>query len=234
MELVINLQEDLIKVYDQKKHDRFRGFNGSLLSGPHSHPAVIDTACQAYTIGVHFKPGGAFPFLKLPIIELHNNHVTLDTVWGVKAAEMRERLLEAEMPTAKFQILEHYLIEVMTKDSSLHPAVSFAIKKFQAFPQQLKIADVTEQISLSPRQFIQVFKDNAGLTPKQFCRIQRFQIVLRSMKDVKHVDWAGIALSCGYYDQAHFIHDFRAFSGFSPTTYHSQPGKQQNHIPLDL
>ncbi|MBT2218657.1 helix-turn-helix domain-containing protein [Virgibacillus dakarensis] len=232
MELVINLEDDLIKVYDQENHDRFKSFRGSLISGPHSDFAVIDTACQASTIGVHFKPGGAFPFFKLPVNELRNEHVSLDTLWGAKATDIREQLLEAETPVAKFRILEHCLVEMITKDSVHHPAVVFALKKFQAFPHQRKIADVTEQISLSSRRFIQVFKEEVGLTPKQFTRIQRFQNVLRLIKGEKQVDWTDIAFNCGYYDQAHFIRDFQSFSGLSPTTYHSHQGKQQNHVPL--
>ncbi|MEW9677352.1 helix-turn-helix domain-containing protein [Lentibacillus sp. L22] len=232
MGLVINLKEDSIKVYDQKNHVRFKSFRGSLISGPHSSVAVIDTACQASTMGVHFKPGGTFPFVRLPADELRNDHVSLDAILGSKAAEIREQLIEAETPTIKFQILQQYLMEMITKASAPHPAVVFALKKFQLSPSSVKIADVTEQISLSSRRFIQVFKEEVGLTPKQFCRVQRFQNVLRSIKGGEQVDWTDIALSCGYYDQAHFIHDFRSFSGLSPTTYHSRQGKQQNHVPL--
>ncbi|WP_156855356.1 helix-turn-helix transcriptional regulator [Oceanobacillus sp. AG] len=232
MELIINLKEDLINVYDQKNHEQFKSLRGSLISGPHSNFAVIDTACQASTIGVHFKPGGAFPFLNLPADELRNEHVSFEELWGTKATEMREQLLNTEMPLAKFQILEQYLMGVLTQASLNHPAVVFALKKFQGFPHQWKIADVTEQIGLSSRRFIQVFKEEVGLTPKQFCRVQRFQNVLRLIEGGEPVDWTDIALTCGYYDQAHFIHDFRSFSGFSPTTYHLHQGKHKNHVSL--
>lgn len=232
MQLVINLEEDLIKVYDQKNHNRFESFRGSLISGPQSNFAVIDTACQASTMGVHFKPGGAFPFLNFPADELRNEHVSLDTLWGTKADEMREQLLEAEMPVTKFKILEQYLMELMSHSTIPHPAVVFALRKLQASPHQWKIAEVTEQISLSSRRFIQVFKEEVGLTPKQFSRIRRFQNVLRLIEGEGQVGWTDIALTCGYYDQAHFIHDFRSFSGFSPTIYHLHQGKQKNHVPL--
>ncbi|WP_212927821.1 helix-turn-helix domain-containing protein [Oceanobacillus sp. J11TS1] len=232
MELVINLEEDLIKVYDQKNQDRFKSFRGSLISGPHSDFTVIDTACQASTIGIHFKPGGAFPFLNISANELYNRHISLETLWGAKAVEMRDQLLEVEMPAAKFRVLEHYLLEMINQASALHPAVVFALKKFQDFPYQLKIADVTDQISLSSRRFIQVFKEEVGMTPKQFYRIQRFQNALQLINDGDQVDWTTLALTCGYYDQAHFIHDFRAFSGLSPTVYHMNQEKQQNHVPL--
>lgn len=233
MQLIINLEEDMINVYNQKNHGQFKSFRGSLMSGPHSEFTVIDTACQASTIGVHFKPGGAFPFLGFPVNELHNEHVSLDEFWGSKAIEMREQILEANTPIAKFRILEQNLMEIMTQTVAHHPAVAFALKKFRDFPEQWKIADVTEQIGLSPRRFIQVFKEEVGLTPKQFCRIQRFQHVLRFIKHEEQIDWIDIAYNCGFYDQSHFIHDFQAFSGISPRTYHSHQGKQKNHVPLD-
>lgn len=232
MELIINLEEDLIKVYDQKNHDRFKSFRGSLISGPHANFVVIDTSAQASTIGVHFKPGGASPFLNLPANELRNEHMSLDTLWGTKAVEMREQLLEAETPADKFKIVERYLIQRMIHSTTRHSAVVFALRKFQTSSHEWKIADVTEEIGLSSRRFIQVFKEEVGLTPKQFCRIQRFQNVLRLIEGEEQVDWTEIALTCGYYDQAHFIHDFRSFSGFSPTTYHLHQGKQKNHVPL--
>ncbi|WP_010277163.1 helix-turn-helix domain-containing protein [Paenibacillus senegalensis] len=232
MELVINLEEDLIKVYDQTNHDRFERFRGSLISGPHSKFTVIDTACQVSAIGVHFKPGGAFPFLKAAANELRNVHLPLDILWGTTASEMRDQLFEAETPAAKFRILEYYLMGMMTGDSAYHPAVFFALKKFQATPYYLKIADVTEQITLSSRRFIQVFKEQVGLSPKQFLRIQRFQHVLQQLKGREQVNWAELALICGYYDQAHFIHDFQAFSGISPKTYRLHQSTQHNHVPL--
>ena len=91
---------------------------------------------------------------------------------------------------------------------------------------------MTDSIGLSPRRFIEVFSQQVGLTPKRFCRVQRFQHVLRSIYTRDSVDWADLALTCGYFDQAHFIHDFRAFSGLSPTAYADQRGRHPNHVPL--
>ena len=65
-----------------------------------------------------------------------------------------------------------------------------------------------------------------GVTPKQFCRVQRFQEVLRRLWKKQQVDWVDIALSCGYYNQAHFINDFKAFSGLNPMAYLTQRGER--------
>ena len=68
-------------------------------------------------------------------------------------------------------------------------------------------------------RFLDVFRSDVGLSPKAFCRIRRFAAVLRRLERAVNVDWIDVALSCGYFDQAHFNHDFRAFSGLSPSAY---------------
>jgi len=113
-----------------------------------------------------------------------------------------------------------------------HPAVAAALKELQCVPQTRTLSDLVEHIGLSPRRFIQVFRAEVGLTPKLFCRIQRFQEVVRRIGRGQPVDWLDVALACGYFDQAHFIHDFRAFSGLTPTTYLAQGSEHLNHVPL--
>jgi AraC-like DNA-binding protein len=78
---------------------------------------------------------------------------------------------------------------------------------------------VAAVVGLSERRFIQIFRDQVGLTPKRFQRLRRFYSALDLIASVQSVDWPDIALACGYYDQAHFIHEFREFSGLSPTEY---------------
>jgi AraC-like DNA-binding protein len=78
---------------------------------------------------------------------------------------------------------------------------------------------VSRRVGLSRRTFIRRFTDEVGLTPKLFWRIQRFQEALRLVRTGRRPAWADVALDCGYYDQAHFIRDFRAFSGLTPPAF---------------
>jgi AraC-like DNA-binding protein len=193
---------------------------------------MIDSARDESILGVHFKPGGAFPFLKLPAGELHNTHVSLETLWGTKAAALRDQLLEAKTPEVRFHLLERFLMAEASRSLVRHPAVAFALKEFQGVPHARTISEVANQIGISQRRFIQVFRDEVGLTPKLFCRIQRFQKVLRRIWKRQPFEWVDVALACGYYDQAHFINDFQAFSGLNPTVYIKQRGdRNPNHVP---
>src|SRR5262245_41169290 len=101
-----------------------------LLCGPHSESFVIDTAPQAAVMGVHFKPGGAFPFFRAPAGELHNTRLSLDALWAWRATELRERLLEAPTPQARFRTLERFLLAGAVRPLAQHPAVAFALGAF--------------------------------------------------------------------------------------------------------
>jgi AraC-like DNA-binding protein len=232
MELVVNLNEDLTRVYDPHETAKCQTLRGPVMVGAHSEFFVIDTAEQHSVAGVHFKPGGAFPFFGPPAGELHNTLVSLEDLWGRLAGQLRERLLEAATPQAKLRVLEQVLLAQAAERLERHPAVAFALHEFHGAPHTRTIAEVTGLIGLSPKRFIQVFRGEVGLTPKLFCRVRRFQRVLRRIGAGRPVEWAAVAADCGYFDQAHFIHDFRAFSGINPSTYIAQCTEHLNHVPL--
>ena len=168
MELVINLHEDQTRLYDSQDTAKVTTLPGAIVVGAHSEFFVIDTAGQHSVAGVHFKPGGAFPFFDPPASELHNRLVSLDDLWGALAAQLRERLLEAPTPQAKLRILEETLLAQAARRLHRHPAVAFALGEFHGLPQTRSIADVTAQIGLSAKRFIQLFSGEVGLTPKLF------------------------------------------------------------------
>jgi AraC-like DNA-binding protein len=230
--LVINLRDDVTRIYDRNHLEKCHTMPGAILCGVHTECFVIDTKEQADVVGVQFRPGGAFPFLGLPPGETHNLHVPLDALWGSLAKEVRERLLGARSETETFQILESMLLARARGAFDRHPAVAFALKEFQGTAHARAVGEVTEQTGLSARRFIDVFEKEVGLTPKLFCRVRRFQKVLRLIRSGREIDWTEIALSCGYYDQAHFIHDFRAFSGVNPSTYVASFTPHMNHVPI--
>jgi AraC-like DNA-binding protein len=231
MELVINLRDDRCRIYDRIWPDRYQSLPGAIVCGPHSNFFIIDSEGQQEVIGVHFRPGGMFPFLSLPADELQNRHVGLDDLWGARAAELRERVLAASTCKAKVNMLERFLLEQAFRPLSRHPAVSFALNEFQR-EETPAMATVSDQVGLSSRRFSQVFREEVGLSPKLFCRVQRFQRVLGIVHRDADVDWAEIALGCGYFDQAHFIHDFKEFSGINPMAYLAARTEHLNHVPI--
>lgn len=233
MELLINLHEDLIRSYDNHDPDRYETLSGSILAGTRSEYTIIDTACQSSILGVAFKPGGAFPFFGLPMSEVHGIDLSLDDLWGSHAVDLREQLLAAPTLEARFTIIERALLARASRSLERHPAVEYTLRQLDMVPQSRSLAAITDEIGLSQRRFIQLFREEVGMPPKLYYRIRRFQEGLGRIASGGDLTWIDLALSCGYYDQAHFIHDFRAFSGINPSTYRAQRGHHQNHIPLD-
>src|SRR5918911_237082 len=106
VELVIVLGEETRR---DEGREGSEAFADGLIVGPRSKFSVIETPGRAAIMGVHFKPGGAFPFLHMPARGLHNVVVPLGELWGARACELRERLLAAATPAAKFRVLERAL-----------------------------------------------------------------------------------------------------------------------------
>jgi AraC-like DNA-binding protein len=231
MSIVINLFEDSTRVYDPKNLRRYTQCSGTLVCGARTQAEIVDAAELRDTIGVHFKAGGAFPFFDLPAGELRETNVGLEELWGIDGGCLREQILEASSPRRKFEILEQALLLRARKPLRKHRSVRFAVSEFQRAPHQ-RISRVLEETGLSERRFSQVFADEVGLTPKVYCRVQRFQRALAKSFELRTIDWTEIALECGYYDQAHFIHDFSAFSGLTPTSYLLQRAQPGNHVPI--
>jgi AraC-like DNA-binding protein len=230
--IIFNLRDDPIRLYDAQNLCKYETYGLAVLSGARSNCFVIDTLQQERVIGIQFLPGGAFPFFKMPASEAENISVDLADLWPGRTAEIREQLLAAPDPDSMLLRLERCLLEQFVRPPELHPAVAYAIDCFRRTPDSLKIAQVSGCIGLSSRRFIELFRRQIGLRPKAFCRVRRFQRVLYAVHRKREVDWAQVALDCGYYDQPHFIHDFQSFSGLTPTAYLASATPHLNHVPL--
>jgi AraC-like DNA-binding protein len=229
-QLIVNLKEDQTRLYNPELGNRCETTSGTVLAGVHSRYSVIDTAEQEYVLGVAFKPGGTVPFVRVPTHETRDADIPLENLWGHRrATALRERLLEARDPDAKLEAMENALAE-MWRPPGLHPSVAFALGAFDRQPRATSVTAVTAAIGLSAKRFIERFKAEVGLTPKHYCRIRRFQRAVGRAHRAQRVGWTDVALDCGYFDQAHFIHDFRAFSGLTPSGYQAARTEFQNHV----
>jgi len=231
IELVINLRDDEIRIYDALHPECYQRFPGIVVSGAYAGAFVVDPSQRRSIMGVHFKPGGAFRFLGPAVGELASTHLALETLWGRLATELRERLCAAATPQKRFQILEEILISRLQSVSE-HPAVSFALDLFGPAGISDSVRAVAKRIGLSQRRFVQVFTSQVGLTPKLFCRVLRFKHAREFVDQGATPDWSQVALACGYYDQSHLIHDFQELSGLSPTEYLRLPSNPlaRNHV----
>ncbi|XYH94523.1 helix-turn-helix domain-containing protein [Sorangium sp. So ce1128] len=242
--LLINIAEDELRWYDDPtgvaavdgapSPPRCHRLRGIAVCGARAEHVTIDTAEQRESMGAEFTPGGAFPFFGSDVEALGGAHISLEAIWGREAALLRERILEAKTPEARLRALESALAARLLRPCAppaRDPAVDFALTAFADPSRACTVADVTGQLGMSAKRFIRSFTEQVGLTPKRYCRVRRFQQVISAIERGERVSWAGVAAACGYYDQAHFIHDFRAFACLTPTEYVAQR-RERNHVPL--
>jgi AraC-like DNA-binding protein len=219
LELVINLRQNELRFYDAERPENCSSLSGAIVSGAHGRGFAPDTAEEDFVIGVHFKPGGAFPFLGLPAGDLADTHVDLETLWGLSAGRLRERLCEARTSAERFQLLQEALLSRLCHGVEQHYAVSTALEMFGKNQARPTVREAAKYLGLSQRRFIQVFKAEVGITPKLFSRIQRFQQTRTFIQQNPSPNWVALALDLGYFDQSHLIREFLEFSGLSPTAY---------------
>ena len=179
----------------------------------------VDWPPNVQFFGVHFKPGGAYPFLGLPLSEMNNQVVPLDEIWGDYAGEIRERLHAAPSIQARFALLEQLLLARLCEAPSSLDVVQHAIAEIDRRHGALSIRTLSNEIGISQNYMRIQFKQLVGIPPKEVARFYRFAHVLRLIDLAQPVDLTQIAHQSQFYDQPHFNKDFVAFTGYSPTEY---------------
>jgi AraC-like DNA-binding protein len=202
---------------------------GAVLCGARSESFLLERTAQDHLFGIHFHPGGIFPFLGVPACELEGTNVHLDDLWPGESERIRSRLLEAPTAEKRFQVMESWLLSRLELPMVRHPAVSYALSQLKT-AAGARVSDLADEVSLSQRRFIEVFKQQVGLPPKLYGRVMRFQRIISELASKTEVDWTDLALEHGYFDQAHFIHEFKAFSGLTPTEYLPLRTGHLNHV----
>ncbi|WIV62311.1 AraC family transcriptional regulator [Amycolatopsis nalaikhensis] len=171
------------------------------------------------SVGVHFKAWGLAPFVPVPAVELCDRPVTVEQVWGRSATEaLRDRLATAARPHEMLTLLEDELRRRLSETPGLG-LVRHTSSVITATGGAVAIGDLTAATGVSSTHLAQRFKELVGVTPKRLARTQRFAATVFSIDPAGPVDWGDLAGGAGYFDQAHFGHEFRAFTGLTPTRY---------------
>jgi len=207
-------------------HNESHRTTHAVLHGPYTRPFLLGTDRPVWRLGVNFAPVGVSRFFRLPASDLQDADVPLDALWGTRAAEeLGERLAQARRPAEQFGVLERLLRRQLMRFPAPHPAVGHAVRAFSTTPRggaldhRVRVASVAEEAGLSVGGLTRLFKEEVGLTPKRYIRIQRFLRVLRRTRKGRPAPWARLAVEGGYYDQAHLINEFHALAGVSPCVY---------------
>lgn len=217
-QLMINFGQ-AFQVHDLTPVRPFPACSDSWWVGPWSTAHIVDWPSHVQFLGVHFKPGGAYPFLRFPQVELHNQVVLLDLTWGSYAKEMRERLFTAPTIHAGLDLFERLLLARLDDPLDGQDIVQYAVTEIARQHGALSIRGLSDHIGISQNHLARQFNRMVGLAPKELARLYRLKHILCSIDPGQPVDWTLVAHQPGYYDQSHFNKDFLTLTGFTPSDY---------------
>jgi AraC-like DNA-binding protein len=202
------------------------------LSGMRTEPFIGRLAAGAIVVGVHFWPAGLRAFVSGPADQLLNVFVDAHAIWGRTVTELRERLLQCSDTAARFTQLESFLTSRLVGAYTPPLTVTYALNKLSRSPKAT-IKKIVEATGFSHRSFIQSFRRETGMGPKQFMRIARLQALTAGIRNTPQpVDWARMSVAYGYSDQSHMVREFRQLFGVAPTEYVRSQTPGLNHLAL--
>ena len=234
-EIIIDLTEHPQYIYDNDTLQKIQICRYAWVSGVRTRPITIPSGRGSRLLVVAFKKGRAFPFYRFPISDLTDTVAEADLAFGWKFHDLREQLLAAKSIDRMFQLVEGFLLQQASSKLQIDGAarcIEYAVSSMIHKPTLRRLHQLSDEIGYSQKHFIDLFRRQVGVSPKQYLRIMRFQKVINAIEHHKFVHWSQIALESGYYDQAHFIHDFKCFSGFTPNEYVKRKMFTLNYIPV--
>ncbi len=231
-EILIDFHDTPQFIYDNSSLKEIQACNRVWASGVRTEPITIPSGNGATMMVVSFKKGMAAPFFPFPMDEISDAVVDAELIWGKDFADLRERLLDERNVARRFAIVEEFLLDAFAARMDINPCVEFAVNEMAQRPDGISIARMNEKIGYSQKHFIEIFRRSVGVTPKSYLKIMRFQKAIRTIDSAASIEWDMIAQDCGFYDQSHFINDFRHFSGFTPEQYSQIHKNYQNYVPV--
>ncbi len=198
-------------------------------AGTASYVTRIDAAQAVLTI--HFRPAGALPFVGIPLGDLENACVGLDDLWGRQGSALHERLIATPSPTRRVQLVESFLLDRLEHQSSEpHRGVAAVLGAIARDPS-MRVSRAQTMTGLSPRRLAAAFRAEVGLAPKAFQQVRRLQAALELL-DAGATQGATIAADLGYFDQSHFVREFRSFTAITPTQYLQRRSWLPSHVDV--
>ena len=165
-----------------------------------------------------FQPHGLTRFLKFPLFEISNRNIPLKHLIGQKGQDLEEKMAEAVTFHQRVNIVETYLLSLLNRDND-----DFKFRRINHISKLIRqthgiigINQMASEACLCRRQFERIFAEQIGISPKQYLKIIRFQYALFQKQQDADLDMIDLAYKCGYYDQSHFINDFKSLSGLTP------------------
>ena len=199
------------------------GLPGPAAVGTMRTAAVYPLAGPVDLFGIRFRPGGGLPFLGASLGELTDRRVPLGDLWGSSAGAladvMEQGSLRARASHAE-QVLVARLAAARHRDDELG---RHAVALFRLARGGVGVRETAAALGVGERRLERAFARAVGVGPKALARVLRFRRVVRAIQRAGAtgvpVRWVALALEAGYADQPHFVREFRALAGVTPSRY---------------
>ncbi len=183
----------------------------------------IEPAGRMGFIAVRFRARGAYLFFQRPLNEVAAGIVDLEDIWKERARELTERIALSGGMTERVQIIQEALLGLLAKNGHYDRTVDQCLQLIDADRGQMNVAQLAAHLGVSNRQLSRRFQHAVGLSPKQYARVSRFLHVISLLSESSPHTLTETAVACGYFDQAHFNHEFREMAGMAPGEFCNFP-----------
>lgn len=203
-------------VYQDKHYSIRFNFTGQL-----SKYHLLHTS-PASMIYVMFRPYGVFRLLGVPQHQLTNEATSMSDILQGDVNDLCKRMEDqAKHPLTVVKLLEEWLLKQWKKNEKLNTdRMAYACEEIIRNTGALSVKNLCSLTNMSKSSLEQYFKEQVGLTPKMYSRVIRFNAVHQSLKRSPDHDWQELIYRFGYFDQSHFIHEFKHFFGYTPSQAH--------------
>jgi len=203
----------------------------TFISGIHGQTDQIRrfTATKGYGIfGVILQPYAIPILFGVSSTDVKNELVDLESLLKQDGKDLTDKIMLAKDNTERLQLINRFLVNRLKQAE--RQDVIYATHQIYNLKGIVNVNDLADSCSLSQRQFERKFKEHIGFSAKSFARLVRFKSLISSYKKGDST-LTRVAYDFGYYDQAHFIQDFKQFAGYSPHAYFSGKAKEVFYAP---
>ena len=229
-ELIVHFGDNFCKLEKSDNKNKFVRQARVLMSGQLTEHITLKPTGEIGIVAARFKPAGAARFFSLPYEDIVDQVIDLSTYDNAIAGLLQMEIEKITSHDERLNFMQTFLKNRLQQESQEDIYVRQACRYIMQSEGEYTIAELVKLIGFSERQLERKFKKQVGLSPKMLSRILRFQKILRLAQNSKSLTLVDAALSCGYYDQSHFIRDFTKFSGESPLKYLTSEHPMSDHF----
>jgi AraC-like DNA-binding protein len=190
------------------------------LIGQLTRPYIVEPLGVTGSFVVRFHPNGFLPFSTMPIKDMENTAIPLDSLFGKEGVEIGDNILNANSTAERIHLIEAFLMQRLTDKQAIDTVVKSTVDTILNGNGQFSVDKLSQQNNTNRRQLARKFSTTIGLSPKQLSKTIRIQATLKKLLTEEVSSLTDLAYENEYFDQAHFIKDFKEFTGLTPKEFY--------------